>query len=110
MTILALVNAGIANIPWPTMLSVIAQIVAGEAQQPRRGTARMLQQALAADRAVHGHCAVPWINLDSVFVSGVPGPLARDACEHGSVSGVAHGQGWPGTGDCAVSTVDFPNG
>jgi hypothetical protein len=31
----ALVGAGIATIPWPTMLSVIAQIVAGEAQQPR---------------------------------------------------------------------------
>jgi hypothetical protein len=107
---LALVGTGIASIPWPTMLSVIAQIVAGEAQQRRRGTARILQQARAADRAVHGPCAVPWINLDWVFVSGVPGPSARDACERGCVSVVALGQGWPGTGDCAVSTVDFLNG
>jgi hypothetical protein len=38
----ALVGAGIATIPWPTMLSVVAQIVAGEAQQPRRGTSRIL--------------------------------------------------------------------
>ena len=63
---LALVGVGMANSPSPTMLSVITQIVAGEAQQPRRGTARILQQARAADRAVHGHCAVS--NVD--FLNG----------------------------------------
>jgi hypothetical protein len=77
---LALVGAGMANIPWPTMLSVIAQISAREAQQPRRGTARILQQARAADRAVHGHCAVPGINLDSAFMSSVPGIFLGSRC------------------------------
>jgi len=77
---LALVGAGMANSPSPTMLSVITQIVAGEAQQPRRGTARILQQARAADRAVHGHCAVPGINLDSVFMSSVPGIFLGSRC------------------------------
>jgi hypothetical protein len=77
---LALVGVGMANSPSPTMLSVITQIVAGEAQQPRRGTARILQQARAADRAVHGHCAVPGINLDSVFMSGMPGIFLASRC------------------------------
>ena len=55
LTMMILVGAGLANIPWLTMVSVIAPIARRrDARQPRRGPARLLRLARADHRAVHG--------------------------------------------------------
>jgi hypothetical protein len=104
---LALVGACMPNIPSQTMLPVIAKIVAGQAQQPRCGTARIFQQARAADHAVDDHCVARGVNLDSAFMSSVPAFFLASRCLR---TRFGQRRRRPGTGDCAVSTDDFLNG
>jgi hypothetical protein len=108
---LALVGAGMANSPSPTMLSVIAKIVPTKLNH--------LAPELREFLSKHAPLIVPFMVI--VLCQGLiltrpscpayrASSSARDACEHGSVSVVAFGHDRPGTGNCAVSTVDFLNG
>ena len=88
---LALVGACMPNIPSQTMLPVIAKIVAGQAQQPRCGTARIFSKHAPLIMPLMIIVLREGLIFDSAFMSSVPAFFLAscDASEHGLVSVVA---------------------